>query len=119
MLSLFSMARRGSAPLAIAILLAGRGWTAEPGQNVALSQPTGGLVQAALGKELSGENSQARALLQKAVAESPDDAVAHWQLGEVRVQGKWQTLSQAEQAARLDKQLAECAAARCGGDECR
>ena len=112
MLSLFSMARRASAPLAIAILLASRGWTAEPSQNVALSQPTGGLVQAALEKELTGDNSQREALLQQAVEESPKDTAAHWQLGEVRLRGKWQTVSQAEHAARLDKRLADYARRR-------
>ncbi len=112
MLSLLSTARRASAPLAIAILLASRGWSAEPSQNVALSHPTGGLVQAALEKEISGDNSQRAALLQRAIEESPKDTAAHWQLGEVRVRGKWQTVSQAEQAARLDKRLAEYARRR-------
>ncbi len=104
--------RRASLPLAVAIFLASRGWSAEPVQNGTVKRTTGDLVQAALEKELTGDNSQRAALLLRAVEESPKEPAAHWQLGEVRVRGKWQTVSQAEQAARLDKVLAEYARRR-------
>jgi hypothetical protein len=106
------MAKRVLPPLAVAFFLASRAWAAEPVQDGAALRTTSKLVPAALEKELTGDNSQRMALLQQAIEETPKDAAAHWQLGEVRVHRKWQTVSQAEQAARQDKLLAEYARRR-------
>jgi hypothetical protein len=99
--------------VAISILLTGDGWSAEREQSKTGPQTTSaGLVQAALEKELAGDNSQREALLRQALDESPKDPAAHWQLGQVRVQSKWQSPAEVERAARLDKRLAEYARRR-------
>jgi hypothetical protein len=70
------------------------------------------LVSQALDKELIGDNSGRQDLLQQALDESPNGAAAHWQLGQVRVQGKWQSAAEIERAAQRDKRLAEYARRR-------
>jgi len=94
--------------LAIAVLLAGSGWSAEPKQDAAVpGASTAALVRAALEKEVAGDNSQREDLLRQALDESPKDAAAHWQLAQVRVQDKWQSTASIESASRYDKRLAE------------
>jgi hypothetical protein len=112
MFSIRFIVQQNAALLAGAIFLASRGFCADPIPNRATTPASNGLVQAALEKELAGDNSQRAALLQQAAQQSPGDAAVHWQLGEVRVQGKWQTVSQTEEAARLDKRLTEYARRR-------
>jgi hypothetical protein len=106
MLSLF-LNMRFSAALMAVFFLATRGWTAEPNRIAPPSQPAHDLVQAALEKELAGDNATRSTLLRQAVEESPDNPAAHWQCGEVRVQGKWQSIDEAEKAAHFDKRLAD------------
>jgi len=98
---------------AIAVLLTSSGWSAEAKQDAAgPDAPSAALVRAALEKELAGDNSQREALLRQALSLSPKDAAAHWQLGQVRVQDKWQSTAGIESASRYDKRLAEYAQRR-------
>ena len=69
--------------------------------------PASDLVRSALEKELAGDNADREALLQKAVQQTPDDAAARWQLGQVRVGDAWLTPAQVENAAQQDPRLAE------------
>jgi hypothetical protein len=75
--------------------------------SAATDVPAANLVRAALENELAGRNYQREALLQQALAQTPNDAAAHWQLGQVRVDDAWLTTSQAEQSAQKDRRLAE------------
>ena len=90
------------------LLLVCCGWSAEPGQNAASGETTvTRLVRAALENELAGNNPCREALLRQALSDSPKDAPAHWQFGQVRMQGKWQSPAEVEQTARQDKRLAQ------------
>lgn len=103
-----SMVRRGSAWAVIAMFLLGRGWAAESSQDVASSRaPAKSLVQSALNSELAGDNDQRNTKLQQALAQSPDDASAHWQSGQVRVGSAWLSPDKAKQAAVQDHRLVE------------
>ena len=124
--------RRFLAPAAVVALLTCRGWAAgpeqkttsaetarggagapachggQPGQKAAPGPTTAAeLVRAALESELAGDNRRRDALLRQALYDSPNDALAHWELGQVRVQGRWQSPTEVEQAAQQDKHLAE------------
>jgi len=100
---------RPLAPTAvIVVLLACRGWATEPkpdatGQETAAAR----LVRMAQESEVAGRDDQREALLRQAMVESPDDAAAHWQLGHVQMDKKWQSPADVEQAAKQDKRLAE------------
>ena len=105
---LLSTARQFSAPAAIVLSLVCHAWSAEPEQKTTSAETTAArLVRAALENEVAGNNQCRDALLRQALSDSPNDAPAHWQLGQVRVQGKWQSLAEVEQTARQDKRLAE------------
>ena len=105
---LFSTAGRVSTPLAIAVLLVCRGWSAEPGQNASSSDSaTPSLVREALEKEVAGDNRQRESLLRQALDRSPKDPAPHWQLGQVRLHDKWQSPADVERASCHDKPLAE------------
>jgi len=95
-------------PATIAVVLTGSGWSAEPRQDAAVPHVSSeALVRAALEKEVVGDNSQREAYLRQALYDWPKDAAAHWQLGQVRIRGKWQSPAEIEHAARDDKRLAE------------
>ena len=98
-----------SLPLTVlVVLLAGRGWAAEAKQKATDEDAAAAkLVQAALESELDGHNAQREALLRRALEQSPDAAAAHWQLGQVRVQGRWQSPAEVVEAARHDPRLTE------------
>ncbi len=53
------------------------------------------LVRQALEAEAQGDASRRSVLLQQALAEHPDCAAAHWQLGEVRVGDRWLSTGEA------------------------
>jgi hypothetical protein len=65
------------------------------------------LVQAALKSELAGDAQRRDALLRQALEQSPNDAMVNWQLGRLRVQGKWKSPAEVEQAAQGDQRLAQ------------
>ena len=101
----------------IAVVLACPAWTAEPKQKAGDAETTAArLVRAALESELAGHNDQREALLHKAIGQSPNERAAHWQLGQVRMDGVWQSLADVGEAARQDQRLAEYARRReaCG-----
>jgi len=111
--SIGSMFRLSWSSAAIAVLLTSSGWSAEPRQDATVPDASSAaLVRSALEKEITGDNVQREALLRQALSESPKDAAAHWQLGEVRVQDKWQSTANIETASRYDKRLAEFARRR-------
>jgi hypothetical protein len=95
-------------PVVIASFPVCRGWSAQPEQGATPTDTaTARLVRAALEQEVAGNNARRDAMLREALYDSPDDALAHWQLAQVRVQGRWQSPAEVEQAARQDKRLTE------------
>ena len=79
-------------PAGIVVLLVGRGWSAGPEQKKAGStaaKATAEVVRAAWKSEAAGDDRHRETLLRQALYESPDDASLHWQLGHIRVNGKW------------------------------
>ena len=105
---LLSTVRRLLAPAAIVVFLVCRGWSAEPEQKAASAETTAArLVRAALESELAGDNKCRDALLRQALDDSPNDASANWQLGQVRMQGEWRSPADVERAAEQDKRLAQ------------
>lgn len=86
--------------LGVALVLAASCWWAM--QAVAAD-----LVHAALLAEASGDAESRRQLLQEAVKASPDAPLAHWSLGEVRQDGRWLSLENAQEQAASDRRLAE------------
>lgn len=100
--------RRGGLAAAVVVLVA---CAARPAVSQQAGAPGDGaaarLVQAALEKELAGQNAQRDALLRRALTESPDHGPAHWHLGYVRLDGRWRTLPEAQALARADERLAE------------
>src|SRR4051812_37600790 len=60
------------------------------------------LIAAAASAEASGAHSHAQALLRDAIKADPDDQRAHWQLGQVHVDGKWLTADEAQRKASAD-----------------
>ncbi|MGA2060864.1 MAG: polymorphic toxin-type HINT domain-containing protein [Thermoguttaceae bacterium] len=104
----FSIVYRGLMSGTVILLSACYCRSDTPAQTYATTDvPAGNLVRAALENELAGRNDQREALLEQALAQTPSDSAAHWQLGQVRVDDAWLTASQAEQSAQKDHRLAE------------
>src|SRR4051812_15438307 len=61
------------------------------------------LVTRALEAGIAGDQEKRRTLLEEALKASPDYAPAHWQLGHVKADGKWQTSAAAAAAAKDDR----------------
>jgi hypothetical protein len=124
--------RRFLTPAAVVVLLACRGWSAGPEQKTTFAETARGgavapachgvqpgqkaapgaataaeLVRAALKSELAGDNRRRDDLLRRALYDSAEDPLVHWELGQVRVQGRWQSPTEVQQAAQQDKRLAE------------
>jgi hypothetical protein len=54
-----------------------------------------------------GDTAQRFALLREVVRTAPDDPLAHWQLGQVAVDGKWLAAEQVQRGAARDPRQAE------------
>jgi hypothetical protein len=84
----------------------GWGWSAEPAAKTdrakACMTP---LVQRALESELAGRGEERNIALRKALEQSPDDALAHWQSGEVCLEGSWLSPGQVSRLAGQDPRL--------------
>ncbi|NLE57452.1 MAG: hypothetical protein GX616_03770 [Planctomycetes bacterium] len=65
------------------------------------------LVQAALSAEAAGNRELRRELVRDAIEKQPESALAHWCAGEVRQNGRWLTLDEAQRQAAADPRLAE------------
>ena len=100
----------------VALLLAWGGFAAtglaaEPATNVDATADAKAdaavLVHAALMAEVSGNRELRRDRLRDALKKDPDFALAHWSAGEVRRDGQWLTLEEAQRQAAADKRLAE------------
>ena len=99
------------------VFLVCRGWSAGPAQTSASAEPAASktaadLVRTALESEASGNNQARDALLWQALYDYPNDPTVHWQLGQIRVPGGWQSPAEVEQTARQDKRLSEYARRR-------
>jgi hypothetical protein len=85
----------------------------EPNSRLSTVQrPTAELVRMALESELAGRSKERGTLLQEAIEQSPGDASARWQAGQVCVDGEWLSPTEVAQAARKDQRLAEYARLR-------
>ena len=94
-----------SAVLVLPILSA---WSGEPGKKPAAGRDDAGPLGAnGAGKRVGRQGRRPRGPLAQAPEMSPDNAQVHWQLGEVRVQGKWMSPADAAKAAQADRRLAE------------
>ena len=80
---------------------------AAPSVAPAARRPAGELVRLALESEVAGNDRRRDALLREARYARPEDASVHWQLGELRIEGRWQSPREAELSASADKRLAE------------
>ena len=104
----YSIVCRGLMSVMVVLLSACYCRSDTPAQTSAATDvPAGNLVRAALENELAGRNDQREELLNQALTQNPNDAAAHWQLGQVRVDDAWLTTSQAENSAQQDHRLAE------------
>ncbi len=104
----FVMGRRLLAASAVLVLPILSAWSGEPGKKAQAADETAArLVQSALESELAGKDARRDALLQRALEIAPDNPQVHWQLGEVRLQGKWMSPADAAKAAQTDKRLTE------------
>ena len=117
---------------AVVALLTCRGWAAGPEQKTTSAETARGggrrpclprraagqkaapgpttaaeLVRAALESELAGDNDAAMPCCGRPCSTRPTTPWAIWELGQVRVQGRWGSPDEVEQAAQQDKCLAE------------
>jgi hypothetical protein len=99
----FSSAIVGS----LALLSAAPTASAAPPSNSAATSPAKNLVQSALEAGLAGDQTRRHALLAQAIKDDPDNAPAHWQLGQVKFEGKWQTPAEVGQAVKSDPRRQE------------
>lgn len=60
------------------------------------------LVADAAAAETAGDAARSQALLEKAVKADPDSELAHWQLGQIQVDGKWVAADDAQRRAAAD-----------------
>lgn len=67
----------------------------------------GVLLSNAAQAEAKGDAAKARQLLQDAVRTDPENEVAHWQLGQIKVDKQWTTIEQAQRRAAADPLQAE------------
>ncbi|MCC6125944.1 MAG: hypothetical protein IT426_13345 [Pirellulales bacterium] len=105
-----SAARYGLLAAVASLFLVSPGLSAETKKKSAAADPaTANLIRTALQHELAGQNDRRASLLLAALERSPDDPAVHWQLGEVRGEGKnqWLSPAQVELAAGKDARLAE------------
>ena len=64
-------------------------WSAEPANKAPQVDPAAqDLVQTALENEAAGKNDLRAECLRQALQKSPQDAAAHWQLGQVWMDGE-------------------------------
>lgn len=103
--NLFVFRREGIAIVILMGMLAMPARALSPADRKAGESQITPQVQAALQHELDGHNDLRQTALREAVERAPDNRPAHWQLGEVRMDGQWLTPEQAEEAARTDPRL--------------
>ncbi len=60
------------------------------------------LISAAASAETSGDHARAQSLLRDAIKADPDSQLAHWQLGQVQIDGKWVAADEAQRQAAAD-----------------
>ena len=80
---------------------------AEPAASVEPKVESPDPVQAALVAEAAGNRELRRELLREAIKRAPDSSLAHWCAGEVRQDGRWLSLEEAQRQAAADPRLAE------------
>jgi hypothetical protein len=76
---------------ALFLLSAGNGLAAEP---ALADSKAAQLVTRAMEAGIAGDQQKRRSLLNEAIEVAPEFAPAHWQLGHVRRDGKWQTTAE-------------------------
>jgi hypothetical protein len=65
------------------------------------------LIAAAAQAEIAGDNSRSTALLQELIRKYPENSLAHARLGQIKLDGKWVTLEEAQQRASADPKQIE------------
>lgn len=65
------------------------------------------LVTAAAQADIAGDKAHNLGLLHEAIQSDPDNRLAHWQLGEVEVDGKWVSVEESQRRAAADPRQAE------------
>jgi hypothetical protein len=85
----------------------------EPNSGLSsIQRPTAELVRLALENEVAGRAKERDVLLREALAQTPDDASARWQAGQVSMGGQWLSPADVARAARQDRRLAQYARLR-------
>lgn len=80
--------------------------------NLAADVAAQALVEQALEAEIAGDAARRAELLAAAVAADPRNELARWQRGEIKVNGLWKPLAEAERESRRDARLLEYGALR-------
>ncbi|MGD9636568.1 MAG: hypothetical protein AB7U97_25010, partial [Pirellulales bacterium] len=80
---------------------------AKAGQGASNESSAERMVADALRAEVDGNLAKRRVLLSVAVDQEPEYAPARWQSGQVRVDGEWQTVGEAQVAAAKDPRRIE------------
>jgi Pretoxin HINT domain len=70
--------------------------------NAAAQQEAERLVAAAAQAEISGETARHVSLLHDALRSDPNNEIAHWQLGQIQVDGKWLAVEEAQRRVAAD-----------------
>ncbi len=81
--------------------------TATAADNDAAQAEAQRLVVAAAQAEIAGDVSRFLSLLHEALRSDPDNQIARWQLGQVRLNGNWVTVEEAQRRAAADPLQAE------------
>jgi hypothetical protein len=76
------------------------------------AKPNGNWTAALVQAEVAGDSASRTSVLQGAVQADPDSASARWQLGQIEVDGKWQSVEEAQKNAAADPRQREYAKLR-------
>jgi hypothetical protein len=105
--------------VSFAIVLVGRGIVASPklaATDVSTSSADD-LVAAAAHAEMRGDCSGSIALWRDVLRQYPDNQLAHWRLGDVKIEKKWIAIGEIQQRASADRRQAEYRVRRAAADD--
>ena len=105
----FAVLVAGAVALAVGFRAAagGSGSEAPAGTPPTAGRTAGELVRLALQSEVAGNDQRRDGLLREALYAWPNDPSVHWQMGYVRMGGRWLSPGEVELSARGDKRLGE------------
>jgi hypothetical protein len=69
------------------------------GETAGAARTAAGFIDAAREAATAGDSARQFALLRQAVHANPNDSTAHWQLGQIHVDGRWKSIEEAQRQA--------------------